>query len=180
MMTNTAVSHDDSTLVAALVERDIRQLYLSAYRSDVAQITAPILIGALASNASPRLREALISLFLRHPDYAVYVPTVIVDLDESSSLVLRHMYTTAVYLQRFWHTTLSLYLGQFPFLPDYFGQSYFQLPPPDAQFGESGLRALAELFQRQTGLDWLSVYSSTISLFLTQLSLETSYASQPS
>ena len=171
-MAGTTVTYDEAALVAALAERDIRHLRLAAKIDSSPQLTTTALIEALANSSSPRLREALILLFLRHPEYAGVVPALAAGLDERARLVLRHMYTTAVYLQRLWRTTLSLYLGDLPSLPDYFGQSDFDLPTPERKFGEAGLRALAELFQEITGHDWLSVYNSAISLFLAQLSLE--------
>ncbi len=82
------------------------------------------------------------------------------------------MYTVAVYLQRFWCSVIEMYVGELRLLPDYFGQSRFSLPSPEAHFGEAGLRALARLFSERTGYEWLSTYASIMSLFLQQLSLE--------
>ena len=65
-----------------------------------------------------------------------------------------------------------MYLGGFPLLPDYFGRAHYRLPAPDERFGEAGLRGLARLYTDKTGLDWLSVYESTMNLFLQQLNLE--------
>ena len=131
-----------------------------------------MLITALARHPQPRLREALIPLFLRHPEYANFVPAAVATLDSEAALRLRHLYTAAVYLQRLWQTTLTLYLGEFAPLPDFFGETYYQLPSPEERFGEAGLRVLAAHFKQRTGFDWLSVYNSTISLLLKQLSLE--------
>jgi hypothetical protein len=85
-----------------------------------------------------------------------------------------YTYTAAVYLQRFWRSTLKLLMGDFSLLPDHFGQSEFGLPSPDEYFGEAGLRALADHFQQKTGYEWLSAYQTIMSLFLQQLSLDMS------
>ena len=94
------------------------------------------------------------------------------EVDKDATKVLHHMYTAAVYLQRFWCSTLQLYLGKFSMLPDYFGQRYFALPAPAEHFGESGLRALAAHFQQQIGQEWLTVYESAVALLLAQLEFE--------
>ena len=70
---------------------------------------------------------------------------------------------------------MRIYLGDFRLLPDYFGRAHYDLPGPDERFGEAGLRGLAMLYTDKTGLDWLSVYQSTMNLFLQQLSLEQSH-----
>ena len=85
--------------------------------------------------------------------------------------MLRHLYTAAVYLQRLWLSTLRMYLGSFPLLPDHFGQSHYHLPAPNVSFGEAGLRSLASLYAARTGYDWLSVYHAAMNIFLQQLSL---------
>ncbi|MEZ4661192.1 MAG: hypothetical protein R2911_26890 [Caldilineaceae bacterium] len=139
---------------------------------EIAPSDIRLLIAELAQCAEPRLRAALIALFLRHPEYADFVPTILPFLDSAAAERLQHYYTAAVYLQRFWYSTLRIYLGDFPLLKNFFGQAVYQLPPADEKFGESGLRALAIYFQRITGFDWLSTYDSAIDLLLKQLSLE--------
>ncbi len=126
----------------------------------------------LASHADPRLREALIPLFLRHPDLAARATDLVERLEPGAADTLRHFYTAAAYLQRLWLSTLRLHLGSFPLLPDHFGQPYYHLPAPDVKFGEAGLRGLAKLYADRTGMDWLSVYQATMNLFLQQLSLD--------
>ena len=166
---------DDIALVAALAAQDVRHLSVAEPVSSYAAIDVTTLITRLADQADPRLREALIPLFLLHPDLAEQAPGVIQPLSPPAADALRHLYTAAVYLQRFWLSTLRMHLGSFALLPDHFGQTYYHLPAPDVKFGEAGLRALAALYEGKTGLDWLSVYELTMNLFLQQLSLEQHY-----
>jgi len=163
--------YDSATLAATLATHGVRHLR-TATAAEPLSIEPPTLIGALAKHKEPRVRESLIALFLRHPTYAEYVPLLAATLEEVASMTLRHMYTAAVYLQRLWRGTLGIYLGEFPLLPEYFGQQEFGLPHPNDHFGEAGLRVLAQLFREKTGYNWLSTYDSAISLFLAQLRLE--------
>ena len=160
-----------SDLIAALAEHDIRHL-LSAEDPQSLSLDPAELIITLVEHPEPRLREAIIPLFLRHPEYSQGVPSIVDHLSSPAALILRHLYTAAVYLQRLWQGTLGLYLGPFRTLPDYFGESEFGLPAPERQFGEAGLRQLARLFEEETGDNWLSTYETVMDLFLTQLALE--------
>ena len=167
----TVQSPENAQLVASLEMLGVRYLRAaSRVRSEA--IGPRTLITSLACHQQSRFREALIPLFLRHPEYASLVQELVLTLDAGSATTLRHMYTAAVYLQRMWQSTLSIYLGKFPFLPDYFGKTDFGLPVPEVYFGEPGLRALADRFKSETGFDWWSTYQSVINLFLAQLGLE--------
>ncbi|MGH2541379.1 MAG: hypothetical protein ACRDIB_01195 [Ardenticatenaceae bacterium] len=174
-MADTTEVSSNSELVAELTQRGVRQLRAVEAITQPPSLSTESLITALARHPEPRFREALIPLFLRHPTYAELVPDLVVSLGAPADTVLRHMYTAAVYLQRLWRGTLELYLGDFPLLPDYFGESDFGLPTPEEHFGEAGLRALANLFKKRTGADWLTVYQSAMSLFLGQLRLNAAY-----
>jgi len=168
----TKVSGSDlSSLAAQLADHDIRYLRVGEPRAEWFPVKPPELIAALSRHTEPRFREALISLFIRHPEYASFVPSIAASLDTAAGEVLRYFYTAAVYLQRFWLGTLSLYMGDFQLLPDFFGQTVFHLPAPDVYYGESGLRALADLQKQQTGFEWLAVYHSVMKLLLEQFRL---------
>ena len=169
----TITKADTSLLIAQLAAQGVRHLRAVKTVDSIPDFKPESLMADLACHADPRLREARILLFLRQPIYARYVPELVDHLEANASLTLRHMYTAAVYLQRLWRSTLGLYLGEFPLLPDYFGQSEFGLPAPDLYFGEAGLHALAALFQKKTGYEWLTAYRAAISLLLIQLSFET-------
>lgn len=163
---------DDARLVAALWGQGVRHLSIAEPASSHTALDTRTLIARLAGHVDPRLREALIPLFLRQPDLATAVSAQVQHLPPADADALRHLYTAAVYLQRLWLTTLRMHLGDFPLLPDHFGQAHYHLPAPAEKFGEAGLQALAELYETKTGLDWLSVYQSTMNLFLQQLGLE--------
>ena len=176
-MSLNVVTSDDAALVQQLARLGVRHLRVYRSAGEAAPIDPAALIGALASHVEPRFREALIPLFICHPEFAVYVQKIVASLEPQAALTLRHMYTAAVYLQRFWLTALRLYLGDFLLLPDYFGDSWFHLPDASVAFGEAGLRALARLFESEgsayyTGTDWLSAYQATMALLLAQLKLQ--------
>lgn len=159
-------------LAATLEAHGLRHLRLAEPAPTYAAVDDTTLIASLAGHSDPRLREALIPLFLRHPELAEQAHSLAAQLGPLAADTLRHFYTAAVYLQRLWLGTLRLYLASFPMLPDHFGQAHYHLPSPEESFGEAGLRSLARHYADQTGLDWLSVYQSTMNLFLQQLSLD--------
>ena len=165
----------DASLIGALRAHGVRHLAVAEPAAPYGAVESTSLIAHLADHPDPRLREALIPLFLRQPELADQLPGLVDRLPLPAANVLRHFYTAAVYLQRLWLSSLRLYLGGFPLLPDYFGRAHYDLPGPDERFGEAGLRGLAMLYTDKTGLDWLSVYQSTMNLFLQQLSLEQSH-----
>ena len=162
----------DASLIGALRAHGVRHLAVAEPAAPYNAITSTDLVTHLADHPDPRLREALIPLFLRQPELADQTPGLVDRLPPLAANVLRHFYTAAVYLQRFWLSTLRMHLGGFPLLPDYFGRAHYGLPGPDDRFGEAGLRGLARLYTDKTGLDWLSVYESMMNLFLQQLNLE--------
>lgn len=168
----TTAYRDDTALMAALDAHGVRHLSLAEPAATYVTLDDADLMGRLASHADPRLREALIPLFLRHPDLAARATGLIQRLEPAAADTLRHFYTAAVYLQRLWLSTLRLHMGSFPMLTDHFGQPYYHLPAPDVKFGEAGLRSLARHYTAKTGMDWLSVYQATMNLFLQQLRLD--------
>jgi hypothetical protein len=165
------ITVETEALVATLAQLDIRHLRITASAKPLAK-GPDFLIAALAQHPSPRLREALIPLFLRHPQFSSLVPEIEATLSPTARITLRHFYTAAVYLQQLWRGKIEMYLGSLPTLPDYFGQSEWNLPAPTEHYGEAGLRCLAEHFRVKTGDNWLSAYQSAMSLFLNQLQLE--------
>ena len=162
---------DTGHLAAILAQFDVH--YLRTSTAVPPRPTEPAnLIAALAQHPSPRTHEALIPLFLRHPEFAEYVPDLVERLPAEASLLLCHLYTAAVYLQHLWRGKLEMYLGTAPVLPDYFGQPEWGLPSPSEHFGEAGLRVLAEQHRAKTGFNWLNSYHTIISHYLNQLRLK--------
>jgi hypothetical protein len=158
---------DPAALAATLAQLGVPYLRAGTTAAPL-PLDPPQLIAALAQHPSPRVREAMIPLFLRHPAFATHVPAVAAALAVDAGETVRHFYTAAVYLQRLWRGQLEMVLGPFPLLPDYFAQIEWGLPAPDEHFGEAGLRALAQRFQEQSGDNWLATYESAIALFLRQ------------
>ena len=163
---------NDAALATALRRYGICHLLSAEPAALPDDLDASTLIVGLANHTDPRFRQALIALFLRHPELSEQVHGLLDQLPSSAADSLRHLYTAAVYLQRLWRNLLRLHLGRFRMLPDHFGQAYYHLPPPDVAFGEAGLRSLARLYSARTGFDWTSIYQTTMTLFLQQLSLE--------
>jgi len=158
-------------LAATLAQLDVHYLRTST-ASEPLPVDPAVLIAAVAQYPSPRVREALIPLFLRHPEFAIHVPDLVATLPPMAGMTLRHLYTAAVYLQRLWRGKLEMYLGNGPLLPDYFGQSEWGLPAPTEHYGEAGLRVLAEHLRAKTGDNWLSTYQTVMSFYLNQLKLK--------
>jgi hypothetical protein len=162
---------DSSLLVEQLASLGVRTLRVREMTASYQAPDPTQLIRDLATHPEPRLREALIPLFLRHPEYASLVAPIVAALEPTDAERLRRLYTATVFLQRFWRTALGIYLGETPLLPDYFG-ALWGLPAADEYFGEAGLRALAALQKQETGYEWFSAYQTIMDLFLKQLKLD--------
>lgn len=141
-------------------------------------VTASELISILASNDNPRVNEALIPFFLKFPEHYQHIITLNA-LSELSSSRLLWYYTAAVYLQRFWQPTLTLYLGSYKPLPNLFGKQ-FKLAPTEVHWGELGLRQLAAHLEAKDGSDWRSTFEGAAERYLHYLQVkaehELSYA----
>lgn len=163
------ITYSTSELIAALRQCGIRYLMAVDASASSPTIDLPELVGRLAAHPEPRLREALIPLFIRTGNSSETVKLALTDKTPQEREIIQHMYTAAAYLQRLWHSTLGIYLDDLQLLPDLFGQTQYHLPAPTEDYGEAGLRSLAAYFQERTGYDWLSTYESVVSLFLQQL-----------
>ncbi len=130
------------TLVAELRERGVDYLMPTD-----AKIEQPIddesLIAGLATHNDPRLRQALIALFLLQPHLAPLVLRVRDELDPKAAQELTAFYMAAVYLQSMWRIRLGLYLDSITELPDYFSME-LGLPDVNDEYGKVGLYDLAE------------------------------------
>lgn len=136
------IVQDRERLVAALRQRGVD--YLSPSN---AALTHPIddetLLASLAAHSEPRIRQALVALFLVEPALASKLPALRSLLDSQVAAHLATYYTAAVYLQRMWWPRLSRYLPGCAELPDY-GSAELGLPSPEEGHGKVGLYALAE------------------------------------
>jgi hypothetical protein len=160
-------------LIAALRAKGIRFLAAAPGADSPGDLPPRDLIAGLASHSDPRLRRALTALFLAHPEFAVEAPRVLPTVDHRAAIEVQSRYMAAVYLQRFWRTRLSYYLGDYPTLPDLFSRA-MGLPRPDEHFGKLGLTALAEWHAQHSTpeFNWLASYQKTAEQYFGQLRAE--------
>ncbi len=132
---------DRERLVAALRERGVD--YLAPSDAAGEPLDDAALIRALAEHDDPRLRQALIALFLVQPHLAPIAASLRPVLQEPALTELTAHYMAAVYLQAMWRIRLGHYQSPVVPLPDYFSQA-LGLPHPDDMDGKAGLHALAD------------------------------------
>ena len=134
-----------------------------------------VLIKRLAKSADPRLRLALIALFVRRPAESSVVPDLAMQLDEPARTELKTFYMAAVYLQRFWMPRLKLYMKDFPLLPNLYSNE-LALPEPEDRHGKNGLYALADWHASRSPyhFNWRASYLKVMDLLFAQLKMEES------
>ena len=103
----------------------------------------------------PRVRDAIISLFLLHPELADSVLQALHESEPQVAEQIAVLTLATLYLQRLWSLRLTLALGHPPSFPEqqfaFVWQSRY-LPPPACRDGKWGLMALQEAEQIRTGL----------------------------
>lgn len=162
---------DRERLVAALRERGVD--YLTP--SDVAPVEPmadELLIASLAAHPDPRLRQALIALFMLQPQLGPLAPQLRNRLEGRAAQELTAYYLAAMYLQRMWRIRLSHYLPPMPMLPEYFSAE-LGLPSADDEHGKTGLAALAEWHADHSPIraNYLSSYEGVAELLFQRLKL---------
>ena len=165
-------------LVAALRERGVD--YLAPSDAQGEPLDDRALIAALAAHEDPRLRQALIALFLVQPHLAPLVASLRPALPEPAGSELVAHYMAAVYLRQIWATRLSHYLPSLTPLPDFFSE-VLRLPSPTAGFGEYGLRSLADWHthhRRERG-NALAEYENVADLLFGRLALKAERVAAP-
>jgi hypothetical protein len=162
---------DGDTLVAALRARGVD--YLAPSDALGAPVDDETLIASLAAQDNPRLVQALIALFLLHPDLGPLVPPVRARLSPAAQVALLAHYMAAVYLQSMWRIRLNHYLPPTPDLPDYFSGE-LGLPDRDDEYGKAGLYALADWHSAHAPgrANHLSEYEGVAELLLDRLWLQ--------
>jgi hypothetical protein len=121
----------------------------------------------------PRVRDAIISLLLLHPELADAVQQA---LRESTSEVAERIAVltlATLYLQRLWSLRLTIALGHAPGFPEQqfaFLWEQRHLPAPACHYGTCGLLALQEAEQKRTGLPFTFIgdWQNQIDQLLTQ------------
>jgi hypothetical protein len=155
-------------LVAALRERGVDYLAPSDARGEPLEDQA--LIAALAGHEDPRLRQALIALFLVRPELAPLALKLSQSLEQPAATELVAHYLAAVYLQSMWLTRLGHYQSPVVRLPDFFSEER-GLPHPDELYGKAGLHALAKWHAEHSAEhgNHLSEYEGVFSLIIDRI-----------
>ncbi len=162
---------DRDRLVAAL--RELGVDWLAPSDAQGAPIADEALVASLAAHEDPRLRQALIGLFLLHPELGEIAPRVRGQMTEEAGRELIVYYLAAVYLQEMWRIRLSRYLPPQPRLHDYFSRA-LGLPPREDEHGSAGLYALAEWHSAHAPVrfNYRSAYEGTADLLFQCLKLK--------
>jgi hypothetical protein len=161
--------HDRDTLVAELRARGIDYLAPGDAVSR-AGLDDEALLAALAAEEDPRLRQALVALFLLHPGLAHSVPSLRAQLPPGAREELLVHYLAAVYLQEMWWHRLLRYLPDAGRLPDDLCRE-LALPRREELHGKVGLHALAEWHESRSPhrTNRLSEYEGAAALLLASL-----------
>jgi len=160
-------SFDRDTLVAALRAWGVGFLGPADARPGEIPIAPEDLVGALATHTDPRLRSALVTLLVRHPEWADDVARLVLALDDVTGDAVKRAYTAAACLQRMWSPRLALYRADLPRLPDLYSEE-LGLPSPDERFGKVCLHALAA----RSPFNLLSSYDGMMAQLFWQLRIE--------
>ena len=114
-----------------------------------------MLIKRLAQCTYPRVRDALISLCLLHPELAWAVLEALRTSQPEVAEQVAVLTLATLYLQRLWSIRLTLVLGHPPNFPEQpFTSLWYnrRLPPPVYHDGKWGLTLLQEFEQQRSGL----------------------------
>jgi hypothetical protein len=113
-------------------------------------VQIPDLIADLAHAPHPRLRDALVALLFRHPEYAPTAREVATRMprEDRARLILLASILAAAALRRAWKFTLDIYLpGQLAIDADDIAAE-LGVPFPATDYGRACLRALSALLAR--------------------------------
>ena len=129
------------------------------------------LIAALAKSPEARLRLSLIPLFLEHPEFSDYVPSVSKKLESVTRITLQYYYTAAVWLQKQHRNQLDALIGPKPSLPDYFSSGLGLEITADF---EGNLRSLGLRHQELSNsqVNWFGTYQHAVRVWLKGLELQ--------
>ena len=155
-MQSSASALSEPQLLAELRRWGITYLMTANGIHDLSAPLAPVdLITALAGSGEPRIRDALVTLFLLHPGLVDVIPMAIAQGDEWTSAQIQTLTLAALYEQRIWYPLLTMAFGRPPRLPEAPFAEYWKtwrLPPPWVDFGRSGEVTLVAHEQARTGL----------------------------
>ncbi len=122
------------------------------------------LLAALAQSDEPRLRLALIPLFLEHPEFARHVRMVAHQLTPSARLTLQCYFTAAYWLAK-------ILPGQHVSLPDLFSK---ELKLSITDDPNKNLRSLAKRQRELSGMsvNWFGTYHHAVQIWRKGLELK--------
>ena len=163
---------EEEKLVAELDLLGIR--YLSRQSPYQARRVRPpeALLADLIRQPSARVRSAVISVLLAHPEYVRAIPPALERLRPPEQLVLRLFYTAAVLLQQEYGDRLQPFVAaRWQHLPDLFSAE-FGLPsegPPRQRLALLGL-----VHRHRTGatVNWTGTYDNTARHLIRRWELE--------
>jgi len=161
------IVQDREALVAAFRQRGVDYLAPSDATTNLLLDDAT-LVASAAAHPDPRIRQALIALFLLRPSLASVAQSLVGHLAPVAVAELKAAYMAAVYLQRMWSVRLHLYQGTSEELPDLFSPE-LSLPDPGDGHGKFGLHALAEAELARRSGNPLAEYEATMSLLFASL-----------
>lgn len=129
------------------------------------------LLAELMRQPSSRVRAALISLLLAHPEYARYIPEALKELTREQALTMKLFYSAAAALQRKYTREMEKYSAH-PIqpLPNLFAEE-FLLPGVTV---DEQLKTLARIHRRKTGitLNWAGTYENAARHLLRRWEME--------
>jgi hypothetical protein len=154
----------EEEIVAELQRLGIRYLSRTNGTSYSTEPAPEKLIAELTRQPSSRVRNALISLFLARPEYAVHVPRAFTQVNMEEGQILRFFYTAAVFLQKKYHVNSAI------ILPDLFSEEIgISGGNPDKSLRELGMK-----HQQASGvnINWLGTYENAAKHLFRQWELE--------
>lgn len=162
----------EELLVAELELLGIR--YLSRQSAHQADHVRPpeSLLADLIEQPSARVRLALIPLLLAHPELAAAAPRTVRKLPPAQQLLLRVLYTAAVYLQRLHADALRTHCAErWQWLPDLFSSDLGLTGGGDPR---AQLTQLGRAYQDWTGsaVNWAGSYADAANRLLRQWEME--------
>lgn len=170
---------DEEILVAELELLGIGYLSRqSGYRA--AQTRPPAqLLADLVRQPSARVRQAVISVLLAHPEYASAVPEALRMVSAKDGLTLRLLYTAAVLLQEKYADELrgATAQEQMP-LPDLFSEEFgLSVKAPVAY----RMATLGQSHQQATGIkaNWAGTYDNVARKLLRRWEMERRWSQHP-
>lgn len=157
----------EEEIVAELQRLGIRYLSRGSNSTNNQNLSPVELIAGLTRQPSSRVRNALISLFLAKPEYAIHVQEALAQLTSDESNILRLFYTAAVFLQEKYR------INSLVVLPDLFSEKIGILEK-DA---DEKLHSLGMKHRQISGLriNWQGTYENAAKHLFRQWELEKSW-----